>query len=127
MITAVVQFPLPAGVTRAEAAALFQGSAPKYRGLPGLVRKYYLFGDGVGGGVYLWKSREDAERVYDAAWRMMIRERYGAAPSLALFGPPVFVDNRTVEISADAGPRARRLHHRPALQLRRRHAPRRLR
>ncbi len=102
MITAVVQFPLPAGVTRAEAAALFQGSAPKYRGLPGLVRKYYLFGDGVGGGVYLWKSREDAERVYDAAWRMMIRERYGADPSIAYFDTPVVVDNTTGEISADA-------------------------
>ncbi len=43
MITAIVRFKLPATIDAAKAAELFQGSAPKYQGLPGLVRKYYLF------------------------------------------------------------------------------------
>jgi hypothetical protein len=39
-------------------------SAPNYRGVPGLVRKYYLYGDDqTGGGVYLWDSRDAAERL----------------------------------------------------------------
>ena len=34
------------------------------------------------GGVYLFDSREDAERLYDAAWRTDIRERLGGEPSI---------------------------------------------
>jgi hypothetical protein len=43
MITAIVRFKLPPTVDAARAAELFEGSAPKYRGLAGLIRKYYLF------------------------------------------------------------------------------------
>lgn len=93
MITAVVQFPLPKGMSVKDAKALFEGSAPRYKGLPGLVRKYYLFGDGVGGGCYLWESREAAEKVYDAEWRARLKERYGAEPQIAYFETPVIVDN----------------------------------
>ena len=58
MITAIVRFPLTPSTTLDEAKALFEGSAPRYRAAPGLVRKYYLSGeDGSGGGVYLWESR----------------------------------------------------------------------
>jgi hypothetical protein len=104
MITALVQFPLPASVSRDKAAELFKGSAPKYRDLPGLVRKYYLYSaeSKIGGGIYLWKSREDAERTYTAEWKRMIRERYGADPLITYFDTPVVVDNATGEISSDA-------------------------
>ena len=53
MITAIVNFKLPADIDAKKAAELFKGSAPKYRGLKGLVRKYYLFDDKsrIGGGV----------------------------------------------------------------------------
>ena len=104
MITALVQFRLPAAVTRDEAVRLFKGSAPKYRDLPGLVRKYYLFNAeaGTGGGVYLWKSREDAERPYTAEWMATIRARYGAEPVITYFDTPVVVDNLTAEISSDS-------------------------
>ncbi len=68
MITAIVRFKLPATIDAAKAAELFQGSAPKYQGLAGLIRKYYLFDaeSRTGGGCYLWESREAAERVYIA-------------------------------------------------------------
>ena len=67
MITAIVRFKLPDNTTLDSAIQLFKGSAPKYQNLPGLVRKYYLYGEGQGGGVYLWKSRADAETVYTAS------------------------------------------------------------
>jgi hypothetical protein len=107
MITAIVQFKLPKGISRAEAAGLFQGSAPKYRGVDGLVRKYYLFaaddtGGGVtGGGAYLWESRAAAEKVYDAAWRKMIADRYGSPPDIRFFETPVIVDNLTNQVTVD--------------------------
>ena len=104
MITAIVRFKLPADMTQAKAAALFQGSAPKYQGLPGLVRKYYLYDahTQTGGGCYLWKSRADADRVYTAAWKTMITERYGAAPDISFFETPVVVDNTSGQTTADA-------------------------
>ena len=93
MITAIVRFKLPASVTLDAATELFKGSAPKYQNLPGLVRKYFLFGNGQGGGVYLWKSRADAEKLYTAEWRAMIAKRYGAEPEIMLYESPVIVEN----------------------------------
>jgi hypothetical protein len=104
MITAIVRFKLPANIDAAKAAELFQGSAPKYQGLKGLVRKYYLFDaeSHTGGGCYLWESREAAERVYTAEWRKMIAERYGAPPEISFFETPVVVDNSAGKIIMDA-------------------------
>jgi thymidylate synthase ThyX len=103
MITAVVRFKLPQGTSLEAARALFEKSAPNYKGVPGLVRKYYLFGeDRTGGGVYLWESREAAERMYSDAWRKMIAERYGTAPEIAYYETPVIVDNASRPASAAA-------------------------
>ena len=104
MITAIVNFHLPDGIDARKAAELFKGSAPKYRGMKGLVRKYYLF-DGekrIGGGVYLWKTKEHAEAVYTPQWRAYIAERYGAPPDIRYFETAVVVDNETDRITADA-------------------------
>ena len=104
MITAIVRFKLPDNVSLADATELFKGSVPKYEGLPGLVRKYYLHGPGTGGGVYLWESRAAAERVYTPAWRKMIADRYGAEPEVLYFDTPVIVDNaaRLVTVAPEA-------------------------
>jgi hypothetical protein len=94
VITAIVLFKVPATLARDEAARLFEQSAPRYRGMAGLVRKYYLFdGKGQAGGAYLWQSREDAERAYSPEWRQTIAARYGAAPEITFFETPVIVDN----------------------------------
>ena len=95
MITAIVQFRLPGPVTREKAQELFLGTAPKYRGAAGLVRKYYLLSaDGTtAGGAYLWNSREDADRMYTAEWRQFIAKTYGAEPKVEYFETPVIVDN----------------------------------
>ncbi len=95
MITAIVNFKLPKDIDAKKASALFDASTPKYRGLKGLVRKYYLFdaATNTGGGVYLWKSRADAEALYTKEWRSTIAERYGAAPDIRFFDTPVIVDN----------------------------------
>jgi len=67
MIVAIVRFALPAPVSLEEAARMFESSAPKYQGLPGLVRKYYIRAeDGrSAGGVYLWENKAAAEAVYN--------------------------------------------------------------
>ena len=100
MITAIVQFNLPNPVSRDRAQELFLGTAPKYREAQGLIRKYYLVSDDgtTAGGVYLWESREDAERMYTPEWREHISKTYGAKPQVQYFETPVVVDNAVGEI-----------------------------
>ena len=63
MITAIVQFDLPSDVDRQKAAETFQRIAPLYRDMDGLIHKYFCFSDeGKGAGIYLWETREAAER-----------------------------------------------------------------
>lgn len=103
MITALVQFKLPQPVSREKAQELFSASAPMYRQVPGLIRKYYVLSqDGAtAGGVYLWRSQGDAEKLYSDAWRKSLKERYGSEPSVTYFESPVIVDNVVGEIAAD--------------------------
>jgi hypothetical protein len=101
MITAIVRFQMPEGTTLEEATKMFEASAPNYRGLDGLVRKYYLYGEGASaGGAYLWESREQAEKVYTAEWKAMMKERYGMEPTVEFFDSPVIVDNTTSQAAA---------------------------
>jgi hypothetical protein len=103
MYTTVVQFHLPAAITREEASRRFQSSAPKYKNLPGLISKFYIVSeDGkTAGGVYHWQSRADAERVYAGEWRERVEKLYGTKPDILWFDSPVSVDNATGEIAVD--------------------------
>jgi hypothetical protein len=47
MITTLVQFALPSPITLDEATRRFESSAPKYRNVAGLIRKYYIRSEGV--------------------------------------------------------------------------------
>ena len=104
MITALVQFKLPKPITCEKAREVFSGTAPKYREVCGLIRKYYVLSkDGTtAGGVYLWESQEDAERLYTDEWRKFIQEKYGTEPSVVFFESPVVVDNAAGTIITDA-------------------------
>lgn len=103
MITAVVRFKLPQPVTTEKAREIFASTAPKYRDVEGLIRKYYLLSEdgGTAGGVYLWESREYAERLYTKDWRKFIKDKYDAEPSIEFFATPVIVDNLISEILKD--------------------------
>ena len=103
MVTAFIQFKIPAPLSREQAKEVFMSTAPKYQAAPGLIRKYYLLSEdgGTAGGVYLWQSREDAERLYTQEWKNFVREKYGSEPSIVYFHSPVVVDNLTKEIIKD--------------------------
>jgi hypothetical protein len=103
MITAIVQIKLPEPLTRDKAQAVFADTAPKYREVRGLIRKYYLLSEdgATAGGVYLWKSRQDAEQLYTDDWEAFIMHKYGTKPSVTYFGSPVIVDNLVGQIIMD--------------------------
>lgn len=100
MITVIVEFKLPQTLSREQAQATFQSTAPKYQDMPGLIRKYYFLSeDGKrAGGIYLWNSRADAERAYTEDWKAFVRAKYASEPSLATLECPLLVDNLTHEI-----------------------------
>ncbi|WP_066342616.1 YdhR family protein [Azohydromonas lata] len=95
MITTFTTFTLPQAITLEQASEIFQSTAPKYRSVPGLVRKVYVLSeDGrTAGGVYLWNSRADAEALYTDAWRAFVKDKYGTDPVVTYFNSPVVVDN----------------------------------
>jgi hypothetical protein len=104
MIVTIVTFHLPQPATLADITKTFQGTAPRYQGLKGLLRKnYFMSEDGRrAGGIYVWESRADAERVYTAEWKALVESKYGTSPSIEYLHSPVMVDNRDGRISVAA-------------------------
>jgi hypothetical protein len=95
MMISIDTFKLPRPWTIDEASTVFKSTALKYLGMLGLVRKHYYLteaGDRVGG-IYLWKSKADAEACYTAQWRATVTEKYGAPPDILYAYMPVSVDN----------------------------------
>ena len=103
MITALVQFNLPEPLAKDKARDVFLQSAPKYREVQGLIRKYYILNeDGTSaGGVYLWSSMESAKQFFSQEWKNFIISKYGVSPSITYFHSPVIVDNVVSEIISD--------------------------
>jgi hypothetical protein len=104
MIVTIVTFNLAKPTTVAEMTKTFQSTAPKYQGLQGLLRKnYFVSEDGKrAGGIYVWQSRADAERVYTAEWAKFVESKYGTPPQIEYLHSPVMVDNREGTISVAA-------------------------
>ena len=95
MIASILTYKLPNRWTVKEATAVFQSTAPKYLRMPGLVRKHYCLteaGDCIVG-IYVWKSKADAEACYTAQWKAMVTAKYGVAPDILYAAVPVTVDN----------------------------------
>lgn len=103
MITVLVQFKLPQPITREKAGEIFVSTAPKYRKIKGLLRKYYVLSEdgATAGGMYIWNSQTDAECLYTDEWKKFIRDKYGADPTVTYFECPVVVDNVVGEIVTD--------------------------
>ena len=103
MITALVQIKLPEPIAKEKAQAVFAGTAPKYREVKGLIRKYYLLSEdgATAGGVYLWKSRAAAKQLYTDDWKTFILQKYGTKPTVTYFDSPVIVDNLVGKIIMD--------------------------
>lgn len=102
MITTITTFPLPKPTTEEQARAHFAKVAPKFQVVPGLIRKQFLFSpeENSAGGVYLWQTREDAQRFIEGKLIGMIRAEFGVEPRVQYFSTPVVVDNLSQVIIA---------------------------
>ena len=97
MITAIVLYDLPPEIGLEECRAHFSKIAPDFLKAPGFVRKQFICAaDGhTAGGVYMWETREDAERFYSGKWLTGIRERYGNDPRITYFETVALADRAT--------------------------------
>ena len=103
MITAITRFQLPPGIPTEAIKKGYLEVAPKFKQPSGLLRKYFLISEDrkTGGGVYLWKSMEQARTFSEGVIRPMIRDTFKVEPSIEYYDSPVVVDNLTSEIIAD--------------------------
>ena len=94
MITAFVQIKLPEAISRDKVIEAFEASVPKYKGVEGLLRKYYLYDDiDRVGGFYIWKDRASAEAMHTPEWLKHVGDRYGSVAEITYFEAPILVDN----------------------------------
>lgn len=94
MVTAIVRYRLPAAIGRAECREHFLKIAPSFGAVPGLIRKQFIWsGTGIAGGVYQWRTEEDARRFYEGPWLAGIRQRYGTDPEIEFFETFAVTDN----------------------------------
>jgi hypothetical protein len=103
LIIVTTSFTLPKPITLDEARSIFMSTAPKYQGVQGLFRKHYVLSQdgGTAGGVYLWKSRAEAEAMYTESWRSFVREKYSTDPIVTYLESPVTVDNVAHKVITD--------------------------
>lgn len=100
MILELVLFKSPPGMDRAAVLEDAKHTIPRWRANADLLRKHYILGDdGTGGGVYLWPSKEAAQKGHDAAWREGVRQRTGAEPIIRYFDLLMVVDNENGSVT----------------------------
>ena len=97
MITAIVLYDLPPSIGLDECRTHFSQIAPDFLKILGFLRKQFICApDGkVAGGVYMWESREAAERFYSGEWLAGIRSRYGTEPKITYFETVALTDKAT--------------------------------
>lgn len=103
MTTTITCFAIPSGVSTDTLKKGFAEVAPQFQKPPGLLRKYFLISEdgATGGGVYLWKSQEQARDFSESILRPMIKETFQVDPSITYFDTPVVVDNVASEILSE--------------------------
>ena len=95
LITVVTRFQLPAGLTADQIRAAFEKAAPKFRNVPGLVRKHFLHSKDcrTAGGVYLWNDEPAARAFMNEHVAPMIRQNFRVDPTIEFYDSPVIVEN----------------------------------
>jgi hypothetical protein len=102
MLVAIVSFQMPKVTTPEAMSGPFEAAVPLFQKVPGLLQKFfYVSDDGRrAGGVYVWASRADADRLYGGEWRAMVEAKFGGPPTIDFLHSPVMIDNRARTVTA---------------------------
>ena len=81
--------------------AKYRQTAPAWSKNEDLIHKFYFFDEAksLGGGVYIWKTKEAALRWHGEEYRSRIKALYGSEPRMTYHDTLVVVDNIAQQIS----------------------------
>lgn len=100
MITEVVLWRLPEGVSKDEVTAKFRASIPAWQNRPELIHKAFLFDEQTRriGGVYLWTTMEAAKEAHGPSFQERIKANFGAMVEFQYFETPIVIDNQAKQV-----------------------------
>ncbi|MGA7326796.1 MAG: hypothetical protein WBX25_20465 [Rhodomicrobium sp.] len=104
MITEIVLFRLPDGMSREDVIAKYRLSIPTWQANPDLIRKAFLLDEHSrrGGAVYHWKSMEAAKLGHGPEFQRRIEATFGSKPEFQYFETPIILDNTTKQVVDEA-------------------------
>lgn len=104
MITEIVWWQLPHGMSREDTVSKYRLSVPTWQANPNLIHKAFLFDEATrrAGGVYLWKNIEAAKQAHGPAFKERIRSVFGAEPAFQYFETPIVIDNAARQVIDEA-------------------------
>ena len=104
MITEIVYFDLPRGISRDEVLEKYRQTAPAWSQNEDLVHKCYFFDEAqqLGGGVYVWKTLDAARKWHGDSYRAKIKELYGSEPRITCLDTLIVIDNVAGTVSEPA-------------------------
>lgn len=104
MISEIVLFRLPDGLSRDEAMAKYRARVPAWQSNSDLIHKAFLYDETTrrGGGVYLWKNIEAAKEAHGAAFEQAIQSIFGSKPEMQYFEAPIVIDNAAQRVLDNA-------------------------
>lgn len=98
------KFEVMEGKNRQDLLIPIRGSAPDFQGVPGLVRVYFGIAPDTKSvhEIYLWKSKMDADKFFDADWDAETARRW-ESPRMSRqdFEVPVVVESEQNRIVSD--------------------------
>jgi hypothetical protein len=104
MITEIVLWRLPDGVSRKDVIEKFRASVPDWQNRAKLMHKAFLFDEAARrvGGVYVWETIEAAKEAHGPAFQERIRTSFGATPEFKYFETPIVIDNQASLVTDSA-------------------------
>jgi hypothetical protein len=96
MYVTIVTYKPANGKSAAEIVGSFEASAPFFRTIPGLIRKYFCFDDQAyeGTSVYIWQDRKSAEACFgNPEFMARFRKSFNCEPNVKYVETKFVVDN----------------------------------
>lgn len=99
-------YPAPASLTTEKADKLFADVADMYIGVPGLVRKYFGYAEDGQTivGIYLWRTKAEANAFYSPDWTAGVISRWGVMPTKSEWHVPQVVESAEGRVITDRAP-----------------------
>jgi hypothetical protein len=100
MITEIVLWKMPDGMSREEVLSKFRSTVPAWQANPDLIHKAFVFDDKSrrGGGIYLWKNIAAAKQAHGPAFQERIKSVFGISPEFQYFDAPIVLDNTNQQV-----------------------------